>query len=335
MQTILMNSEHSGLKDYPQITRYYFRFKALDTVYLPPYSGSTWRGILGYGLRRAVCMMRGTECRDCLLATNCAYAFLFESPANTERAKRRSDHIPPPYILHIELKGQREFKAGSFLELEIRLVGRANQYLSYLVHAFNIAGQRGIGHNQSRFEVEQVEAIGVTGQPQVTAYAGGKMQERVTNASLVIPQMQTVDKITLLTPLRIKQYGQLITPKTFQITHFFNTLARRIAEIGEYYGADSKTLHGPDLLGDRAIPSPLAVDLHWWDWTRYSSRQKSNMQMGGLIGTIAFAPGVLAPWNNLLWLGQWLHVGKAPTMGLGAYQLGGNIAAGANPFGKQ
>jgi len=319
-------------KNYPPITCYRFRFKALDSVRLPPYSGSTWRGILGYGLRRAVCMMRDTECSDCLLATGCAYAFLFESLASTERARQRSDHIPPPYILHLGLQEQREFEAGATLELEIRLVGRANQHLPYLVHAFNIAGQRGIGRDQSRFEVERVDATGVGSESWATVYAGGEMQEPVTNASLMVPGVQAVDKITLLTPLRIKRHGRLITPRTFQIEHFFSALARRIAEIGEYYGAAGKTIHWPDLLGDQAVPQPFEVDLRWWDWTRYSARQKSSMQMGGLIGALVFEPGVLAPWSDLLWLGQWLHVGKTPSMGLGAYRLDGNIAAAADPL---
>ena len=64
-------------------------------------------------------------------------------------------------------------------------------------------------------------------------------------------------------------------------------------------------------------------DLKWFDWTRYSSRQQQEMTLGGVLGhwTLHGAPDVLAkvwPW---LWLGQWLHVGKNATMGLGGYAL--------------
>jgi len=279
-------------------------------------------------------MMRDMACSDCLLATSCAYAFLFESLASTERAKQRSDHIPPPYILHIGLQEQRGFEAGDTLKLEVRLVGRANQHLPYLIHAFNIAGKRGIGRNQSRFEVERVEASIAGSESWVTVYAEGELRQRPVNPGL--PQTVTLDveKITLLTPLRIKRRGQLITPRTFRVENFFNALARRIAEVGEYYSDNGGIIHWPDLQSERTIPQPLKVDLRWWDWTRYSSRQKNSMQMGGVIGSLEFEPGVLAPWSGLLWLGQWLHAGKTPSMGLGAYRLDGNIATSADRVGE-
>jgi hypothetical protein len=63
--------------------------------------------------------------------------------------------------------------------------------------------------------------------------------------------------------------------------------------------------------------------LHWFDWVRYSSRQQQEMTLGGVLGTWALLghPEALAaawPW---LWLGQWLHVGKNATMGMGGYTL--------------
>ncbi len=324
--------EPPRLKGYPPITRCRFFFEARDPVRLPPYSGSAWRGLLGHGLRRAVCMTRDTDCRDCLLADDCAYAFLFESPARSERAKRRSDHIPPPYILHLQRQGQRTFAAGDILTLEIRLVGRANHHLPYLIHAFDLAGQRGIGRDHARFQVERVEAAAAGSGPWTTAYADGRMQGPVLrDGPLLFPEASTVTRITLSTPLRIKRLGRLITPATFHIEHFFTALARRIAEMGEHYGDNGQAIHWPDLLGDRPLPEPLETELRWWDWTRYSSRQKRPMQLGGLIGSLTFAPGALAPWADLLWLGQWLHLGKIPSMGLGAYHLHGNVAVTADP----
>jgi hypothetical protein len=64
-------------------------------------------------------------------------------------------------------------------------------------------------------------------------------------------------------------------------------------------------------------------DLHWFDWTRYSSRQQQEMTLGGVLGnwTLHGAPDVLAEIYPWLWLGQWLHVGKNASMGLGKYHL--------------
>ena len=64
-------------------------------------------------------------------------------------------------------------------------------------------------------------------------------------------------------------------------------------------------------------------DLHWFDWTRYSSRQQQEMTLGGVLGTWTLhgsteTLAALWPW---LWLGQWLHVGKNASMGMGGYTL--------------
>ncbi|HOV19317.1 CRISPR system precrRNA processing endoribonuclease RAMP protein Cas6 [Ottowia sp.] len=44
------------------------------------------------------------------------------------------------------------------------------------------------------------------------------------------------------------------------------------------------------------------------------------MQLGGLLGAVTLHVD-LPPFAELLYLGQWLHVGKNATMGLGGYSL--------------
>ena len=58
----------------------------------------------------------------------------------------------------------------------------------------------------------------------------------------------------------------------------------------------------------------------WKDWTRFSSRQKQEMTLGGVIREWSLR-GDLVPFLPWLWLGQWLHVGKNATMGMGKYSL--------------
>jgi hypothetical protein len=60
--------------------------------------------------------------------------------------------------------------------------------------------------------------------------------------------------------------------------------------------------------------------LRWWDWTRYSARQKREMTLGGLLGHWTIE-GDLKRWLPLLWIGQWLHAGKNSTFGLGGFEL--------------
>jgi hypothetical protein len=64
--------------------------------------------------------------------------------------------------------------------------------------------------------------------------------------------------------------------------------------------------------------------LRWQDWMRYSSRQKQEMTLGGVIGrwTLTGNGDLLAEFGQWLYLGQWLHLGKNATMGMGGYTLG-------------
>ena len=65
--------------------------------------------------------------------------------------------------------------------------------------------------------------------------------------------------------------------------------------------------------------SVRAEGLRWFDWGRYSQRQQQEMQLGGLLGSVHLQ-GDLAPFAQLLHLGQWLHVGKNASFGLGGYR---------------
>jgi CRISPR/Cas system endoribonuclease Cas6 (RAMP superfamily) len=65
----------------------------------------------------------------------------------------------------------------------------------------------------------------------------------------------------------------------------------------------------------------LEADLRWHEWSRYSSRQQTKVQMGGLMGSFALPVDALADFWPWLWLGQWVQVGKGTVMGMGEYVL--------------
>jgi len=58
----------------------------------------------------------------------------------------------------------------------------------------------------------------------------------------------------------------------------------------------------------------------WHDWERYSSRQKERMAFGGIVGEAEYK-GPLGAFLPYLTFGQWTHVGKNATFGLGRYEV--------------
>ena len=62
------------------IGSYRLHFKLLDDVRLPPYTGSTWRGLFGHTSRKLSCATGAPTWGDCPLSRNCNYHWLFETP---------------------------------------------------------------------------------------------------------------------------------------------------------------------------------------------------------------------------------------------------------------
>jgi len=60
-------------------------------------------------------------------------------------------------------------------------------------------------------------------------------------------------------------------------------------------------------------------------WSRYSNRQRQEMDLTGLVGEVILR-GDLAPFHEFLALGELLHLGKNATFGLGRYHLTTEIA---------
>ena len=72
-----------------------------------------------------------------------------------------------------------------------------------------------------------------------------------------------------------------------------------------------------------ALADGLAWDgcgLQWHDQRRYSARQEQELPQGGVLGRWVWT-GAVAPLLPWLLLGQWLHVGKGATAGLGRYRV--------------
>lgn len=61
-------------------------------------------------------------------------------------------------------------------------------------------------------------------------------------------------------------------------------------------------------------------NLAWIDWERYSSRQDVRMKLGGFVGTVSYE-GDFRDFLPLLVIGQYTHIGKNCTFGLGKYEI--------------
>lgn len=302
------------------LARYRLHCRALEDFSLPAYSGSAWRGLFGHALKQAVCVTRAPSCEPCLLYRNCVYSYVFETPPPVDtEVMRKYPSVPHPYILMPEPDQSTRIKAGDELSVYLTLVAKANQHLPYLLHSFEQAGERGLGAGQGRFSV--VALSQQQSADWVTIYRAGEALQALPPVADSIPPCPTGPvTIELVTPLRMRLKNREVTPQTFTFGALFSVLLRRISMLQQFHTDQPLVLDFKGLsIAAREVPL-VASTLRWQDWSRYSSRQKTPVKMGGLVGEITLDGSELAPFWPLLWVGQSVHVGKGTVMGLGYYR---------------
>ena len=313
------------MKRFPAIARVCFELEATESIRLPRYAGSAWRGLLGRSLRQTVCVTRQPTCANCLLAGTCSYSVFFESPPSSPEYASRYNALPHPFVLDVEVPAERDVAAGDPLRLGLNLIGPAIDLLPYLIQAMSRAGQRGLGSRGGRFALRRVSAEqrlgGGNWQPVYDAESGEYQRLVAAPPEIPEPAPLTTAQIHIETPLRIKRHGHFIGAADLTPRDLLRNLLFRLASLSDLYGASEGRF---DWAGLGRLAEDLQLrssDLSWTEWTRFSSRQQTTMQMGGLVGDLVLeGPALPALWPAL-WLGQWTHIGKGTSFGLGKYQL--------------
>jgi hypothetical protein len=315
------------------IARYRFSARVVDALALPPYAGSLLRGQFGAALRQLACMTRQPSCGGCPLRDTCPYPRIFEAPAPPEHTLQRFSAIPNAYVLEPPLpatekenaKAPQVLEPGQMLTFHMVLTGNALAQLPLIIVAWQRALRQGLTKSRSRAELTDVHWADANGDPHPVWHAT-QPQLQAHAASLQVPPLSTAARGLVLhihTPLRLQHQGHPLRPQQLSPRALISAVARRAALVLEFHAAQAQW--GQQVPATAALAEQLTDQraLHWFDWKRYSSRQQQEMTLGGVVGqwqllgpTEALASAW--PW---LWLGQWLHVGKNASFGLGGYRL--------------
>ena len=300
------------------VKRYRFFFDSPINIRLPEYPGSAWRGAFGHALKKTVCVVRSTPCPQCLLKSACAYSYIFETPppANSEKM-RKYTAAPHPFVL--QFPKATEANQQTYL-VDLILYGHGQRFFPYIVHAMQNAGLDGIGGQRQAFVLQKITDISPPAEGSLI-YEKGELLPQALAATPEIAAMPPQIEICFSTPLRLKHEDKNLTKHDFNFGAFFGALLRRISMLS-YFHTDTPLDIDFAALSAKAKTVQFSQQaLHWYDWTRYSSRQQTEMQMGGLLGAVILDMQGLEAFWPYLWLGQWTHVGKGATMGMGAYTI--------------
>lgn len=306
-----------------RLAQYRIILKAKEPILMPRYSGSTLRGGFGHAFKKIVCTKGLIECKDCMLNSVCPYSYVFEtSPTEIATQLRTYSDIPRPFIID-PLETYGNYKPNEIMEFRLTLIGRGIDYLPYFLVSFNELGEIGIGRGRGRFQLTKVIAdSGIDKDRSVYSYETAMVNN--LDATLHFSDIQkesdglSKDQITLLflTPARMLSEGRLSEDLTFRI--FMQRLIGRISALSYFHCGQSLEMDFKQFLSQAEQIETIKSSLYWHDWRRYSLRQDTQMKLGGILGEITYK-GDLEPFLPFIALGQYIHVGKNVTFGLGKY----------------
>ncbi|MCS6897773.1 MAG: CRISPR system precrRNA processing endoribonuclease RAMP protein Cas6 [Nitrospira sp.] len=307
--------------------RFTATFQLNGPLALPFYAGSLFRGSFGWALMRAVCVTRSHDCPPCSLRDRCLYPWVFETPppAGT-MILRKYPAAPHPFVL-IPPEGGTTIEAGQTIDLGLTLFGRTVGWLPHFIFALERMGHTGWGGQRTTASLLTVDGW-LDGHRQVVYSADERTlrgaevftEQRVLPAAPPSGAVAT-ERITIkiLSPLRIRHGERLAVKPDFHV--LIRSLLRRLAHLSYFHcGGDPSIVSFREWIALAEQVRTVSSSLAWADWTRYSSRQRTEMELGGVTGTLLFE-GPLAPFLPLLRLGEVTHAGKGTSFGLGRYRI--------------
>ncbi|MRN53126.1 CRISPR system precrRNA processing endoribonuclease RAMP protein Cas6 [Paenibacillus monticola] len=284
-------------------------FTAQEAGQLPPYLGSTLRGILGHCLRDFVCIHPMLRCHLCELSTSCAYALSFNSPGNEAGAVN-------PFVIHVPVRDKEKWQPGDRLTFDITIIGRAADMSGFYLDGLLAMSQRGWGANRMRFALTQIT------DPLTNSliWSGGRTWLRNLQPTPILSAERSASSalIQFDTPLRLLIKRSLCRQPTFR--DLIHSISRRVGLLSHAYTGQRIQWDETALL-DRA-EGIQTVEENWRfvDFERYSMTYDRKLSLPAIEGWARYEGDLtlFIPW---LEAGKRLHVGKNATHGFGHYQV--------------
>lgn len=319
------NLEEVKRRFYFSTVRFFIR--PILELHLPPYKGSTFRGLFGHAFPSISCVRKAKVCDGCALDIECPFRYVFFTPVPLDAKKmKKYPYAPHPFVILPPLDQRKHYGVEDLLEVTLVLIGKGADLFPYFVYAFEQMGKIGAGKRRGKFTVEQVRDV-----DDELLYEKGKFHRFPKNLFWYDLKSGSGDLVRLkfLTPLRVKFEEKFCSSLEFHI--LIRALLRRISLLSYFHCGCELQLDFRELINLSVKVKTVQNGLRWVDWRRYSNRQRQKLLMGGLIGEVAFE-GDLGPFWPLLSLGEWVHVGKGTSFGFGKYQIiggQGNVSHGS------
>ncbi len=313
------------------IERYRVTLVSREGLNLPDYLGSTLRGAFGHAFRRATCP--GRSDRPCPVPESCPYHTIFESaPRKDSDALRNYEAIPRPFVIAPEpsllwsdasrdRRSRDAIPPGFRLCFNLTLIGRACRYLPYFVVALREMTR--VGRGRKAVDLASIHAVSpLDGLESVVYDASDEMvlpaRFPLRFVDCLSDAPQGTVRIDFETQTRLKYEERLVRLPEFHI--FFGRLLSRLSALCRFHCGMLMDVDFRALLQEATQVKIASEKTRWVSWARYSSRQNRRIEWSGLVGEVTYEGRFDSFWPYLVF-GQWTHVGKGATFGLGGYRV--------------
>jgi CRISPR-associated endoribonuclease Cas6 len=256
---------------------------------IPYFIGSQLRGALGYALKKVTCINPSFKCEGCFSASNCVYYQFYE--------KKNSFH-----------KYRFDFILGlKYYDFNLYLFGDATKQLPYIVSALHMMlTKNGLGRERTLY-------------PNFELFIND--EQALKNQEIQLPknyikklQIDDVNQHSVLhikTPLRIKKENNFIRDDRLELKDIINSIYQRQMQL-----LDRKYKKFPYSIEGRIVQK----ELQYKELTRMSNRQKTTMNLGGIMGKVEIT-GLNKECYEVLKVGELIGVGKQTVFGLGKIEV--------------
>ncbi len=303
-----------------ELAKYRLRLKFLEECPLPRYKGTTFRGAFGSVFKNTICVNKYGVCEDCLLKEKCAYSYVFETPVPEDSERMRLyTYAPHPFVIEPPQSDRQIFSKDEEVDINLVVLGKAIGYLPYFVYTFVKMGNAGLGRKRGKFELLNISNE-ISGEEIFNPSSGKLKQHKPISINLSNNSSRIGNniKFNFITPVRIKYEDSLLDDLEFHI--LIRNLLRRLSNICYFHNGKKLDVDFNELIHLAEDVKKKSDSTRWIEFERYSTRQNTNMKMGGIVGEIEFE-GDLSPFSGYLEAGKYIHIGKLTGFGFGKYSL--------------
>jgi hypothetical protein len=315
---------------------YRVRLRLLGSMRLDKFPGIALEGALTAGIREASCACRDEEAQAaCPIQRRCAYHLVPRPAAELFPALPKRYGTPPPPLILRPRFASGTYGRGTELELELVLVGRAQESYHWVLAGLAAAGRRGVGPIRSgalrdgQFEVLDVEVVAPRGEMPLWESASNHVPHEPWRfpADFEGPVPPSLSRgsftVELRSPTLIEATGA--ARGSLEFRHLIAAIGKR-ASLLSLLVSDRNIVDAAEHARLQGLASAVSLEAsgcQWQTWKRHSRPQGRSFPVEGWTGWVRYR-GEVTPFLPLLRLATLLHVSSHAIRGFGEIGLRGS-----------